>query len=115
MSEQRLSSGPFTGALKPGDRATVVEEAVDGLLEHPLFSLFHDVSRRADVKDLLSVVPVDGPSVPVSLRSLVANGHRRAGPRPHVRGITVMQSRTMPMGEFNGVQNAETTSPPLAA
>src|SRR6202012_776584 len=45
--------------------ATVVEEAVNGLLEHPLL-VVHDDLGRAEVKEPLeAVVPVDDPSVQV--------------------------------------------------
>src|SRR6185437_11000222 len=45
--------------------ATVVEEAVDGLLEHPLLVVHDDLGRTEVKEPLEAVVPVDDPAVQV--------------------------------------------------
>src|SRR6185369_759259 len=75
---------------RAGDRTSttaVVEQRVDGLLQHPLLVVHDDLGRAEVAKRPPSSCTIG----------------RRSG------GMTGTQSSTMPVGEFFVVRNAETT------
>ena len=68
---------------RAGDRpaaAAVVEQRVDGLLQHPLLVVDDDLGRAEVEQPLEPVVPVDHPAVEVVEVARWRTGHRRAAP-----------------------------------
>ena len=68
LALQHVGEALERAVARPGDRtaaAAVVEQGVDGLLEHPLLVVDDDLGRAEVEQPLQPVVPVDDPAVEV--------------------------------------------------